>query len=114
MKLTGVWLAEIEEYMRSEQLKAAEAAENNRYPFKSFPDVDEWKLFYSPENYGKLTMFKFLCLVGDSPFGHTMFGINIFGIHATYACNCQGDSNPEAAASSDRYSSSRGMRMPSE
>ena len=45
MELTGVWLAEIEEYMRSEQRKAAEAAEHNRYPFKSFPDVDEWKVF---------------------------------------------------------------------
>ena len=94
MKLNGVWLAEIEEYMRSEQLKAAEAAENNMYPFKSFPDVDEWKLFYTPEYYGKLTRFKFLVLVGDSRFGKTMFGINIFGIHATYVCNCQGVTQP--------------------
>ena len=68
MKLNGVWLADIEEYIRSEQLKAAEAAENSRYPFKSFPDVDEGKVICTPGYYGKLTRFKFLVLFGDSQY----------------------------------------------
>ena len=97
MKLNYVWLAEIEEHMRSEQEKAVLAMGEKLYPFKTIAEVEDWMKFYTPEYFGRLTRFKFLVLVGDSRFGKTRFACNLFGLKATYVCNCQGVTQPYLA-----------------
>ena len=54
--------------MRKEKANAQKAMEEVLFPFKSRAEVQEWRLSYGPEHYGKATWFKFLVLEGDSKF----------------------------------------------
>ena len=51
-KVQASWLAEIEDSMHTEQVKAQKAMEGALFPFKTLPAVLDWMLQYVPENYG--------------------------------------------------------------
>lgn len=58
-------------------------------PFIEHPLIQEWKQQYTVENYGKVSRFKILALVGGSQQGKTSKGVSLFGIQHTLKLGCQ-------------------------
>ena len=113
-KIRDAHAAEIEQWMRSEKVKAQAELEapGSLRPFKAYPKVEDWRGQYlkrameqccrTPSG-TKLTRFKFLVLCGDSRWGKTRFGCNIFGCANTFVAQCQGVSQPCLAGYDPRF-----------
>jgi hypothetical protein len=113
-KIKDSHAAEIEQWMRSEKAKAQAELEapGSLRPFKQYPKVEEWRGQYFKQaleqcmrkvHGTKLTRFKFLVLCGDSRWGKTRFGCNIFGCAQTFVAQCQGVAQPSLAGYDPRF-----------
>lgn len=58
-------------------------------PFIQHPMVNDWKLQFRPEMFGKLHRYQMLCLRGKSQTGKSMFAKSLFGVQHTLVLNCQ-------------------------
>ncbi len=59
-------------------------------PVEQHSAIDEWRLQYEDDNWGKVRRFKLLLLRGASRTGKTMRAEAIFGAERTLILNCQG------------------------
>ena len=95
------YVESMEEKIAIEQEKAVIDAmiQGSLKPYKWIPDVALWKLQYEKDHpmgiWGKSSRFKFLVLTGPSSMGKTMFAKALFGVDATFVCQCQNVTKPD-------------------
>lgn len=75
--------------MQDEIRRVQQMLQEKQKAFVSHPLIETWLEQYTEANYGVLSRFQLLALVGGSQQGKTSKALSIFGVHGTLKVSCQ-------------------------